>query len=37
VARLTTCQAESVIYTISLDVIGEATITTTEFDGVKVY
>ena len=37
VARLTTCYIESIIYTVSSDVIREATTTAAEFNGVKVY
>jgi hypothetical protein len=37
VARLTIYYIESVIYIVSLDVIREATTTTIEFNGVKVY
>ena len=36
-ARLTICQVESVIYIMSLDIIGEATTTAAKFNGVKVY
>ncbi len=37
VTRLTTYYTKSVIYTMSLDVIGEATITVAELNGVKVH
>ena len=37
VARLTTRYIESIIYIVSLNVIREATTTTTRFNGVKVY
>ena len=36
-AKLTARHAKSIIYTMSLDVIREATITVTKFDSVKVY
>ena len=37
VARLAIYYTESIIYTMSLDIIREATTTAAEFDGVKVY
>jgi len=37
VARLTICQAESIIHIISLDVIREATTTAAKFNSIKVY
>ncbi len=36
-AGLTAYYAKSVIYIMSLDIIGEAITTIAEFDGVKVY
>ena len=36
-ARLTAHYVKSIIYAMSLDVIGEATITAAKFNGIKVY
>ena len=37
VAKLTICYAKSVIYAMSLDIIGEATIIIAELDSVEVH